>query len=64
MRDEIIGSRRNLRNEQFRSLYSSSDLKQNEVGRTLAHTGEKRNAYRVLVGNSEGNKSLRRSECR
>jgi hypothetical protein len=34
------------------------------VDRTCSTYGEKRNAYRVLVGKSEGKRPLRRSRCR
>jgi hypothetical protein len=35
-------------------------VKENEMGRACSTHGEKRNAYRVLVGKSEGNRLLGR----
>jgi hypothetical protein len=34
------------------------------MGRACSTNGEKRNTYRILVGNPEGNKSLGRPRCR
>jgi hypothetical protein len=34
------------------------------MGKTYSTHGEKRNAYRVLVGKPEGKRPLRRSRCR
>jgi hypothetical protein len=35
-------------------------VKEDEVGRVCSTNGEKRNAYRILVGNSEGKRPLQR----
>jgi hypothetical protein len=34
------------------------------MGRACSTNGEKRNAYRILVGNPEGNRPLGRPRCR
>jgi hypothetical protein len=34
------------------------------MGRVCSTNGEKRNAYRILVGNPEGKRPLRRPRCR
>jgi hypothetical protein len=39
-------------------------MKQNEVSRHVAHMGEGRNKYRVLVGKPEGKRQLERPRCR
>jgi hypothetical protein len=54
-----------LHNEELRNLnYSSSIIRMIKSrrmrwARHVARTGKKRNAYRILVGNPEGNRSLR-----
>jgi hypothetical protein len=37
---------------------------EDEMGRTCSTNGERRNAYRILVGNPEGKRSLGRSKRR
>jgi hypothetical protein len=62
-RDEIVGLRK-LHNEELRSLYSSPNVIRRINSRRLrwaghvARLGAKGNAYRVLVGKSEGKRSL------
>jgi hypothetical protein len=43
--DEMAGGWRKLHNEELRNLYSSP---------CVAHTGKKRNGYRILMGKQEG----------
>jgi hypothetical protein len=68
--DEIIGERRKLHSEELSNLYSSSNtirmIKSRSVRWTghVARTGEKRNSYRVLVGNPEGKRPLGRPRHR
>jgi hypothetical protein len=59
-RDEVTGEWRKLHNEELRDLYSSPSViriiksrRMRWVGR-VAHMGEKRNTYRLLVGKPEG----------
>jgi hypothetical protein len=47
-----------MRNEELHILYTSpstesSKVKKNELGRACSTLGEKRNAYRILVGEPE-----------
>jgi hypothetical protein len=49
-RDEVIGGWRKLHNEELHNLYCSPGY--------VARMGEKRNAYRILVGKPEGKKPL------
>jgi hypothetical protein len=55
-RDDIIGGWRKLHNEELHNLYSSPDIIRRIKSRRMrwaghvACMGEKRNAYRVLVG--------------
>jgi hypothetical protein len=59
-RDEVMGEWRKLHNEELRDLYSSPSIIRMIKSRTMrwirhvARMGEKRNAYRLLVGNPEG----------
>jgi hypothetical protein len=69
-RDEIIGSWRQLYNEELHNLYDSSDIirinkstKMRLVGHT-ARTGEKSNTYRVLVGKTKRKRPLGRPRHR
>ena len=63
-RDEIIGEWRKLNNAELHALYSSPIIIRNPKSRRLRWEGhvarmeEYRNAYRVLVGRSEGEKYL------
>jgi hypothetical protein len=59
-RDEVTGEWRKLHNEELRDLYSSPSIiriikskRMRWVGHA-ARMGEKRNAYRLLVGKPEG----------
>jgi hypothetical protein len=38
--------------------------KEDEMGRACSTNGEKKNAYRILVGKQEGKRPLGRSRCR
>jgi hypothetical protein len=69
-RDEVTGERRKLHNEELHDLYSSSSIiriikswRLRWAGH-LARMGEKRNAYRLLVGKPEGKRPLGRPRCR
>jgi hypothetical protein len=59
-RDEVTGEWRKLHNEELRDLFSSSSLiriiksRRMKWAGNVARMGEKRNAYRLLVGNPEG----------
>jgi hypothetical protein len=55
-RDEVVGRLRKLHNEELRDLYSSPSIiriiksKRTSWTGHVARMGEKRNAYRLLVG--------------
>jgi hypothetical protein len=63
-RDEVTGGWRKLHNEELHSLYSSTSIIRMVRSRRMrwpgqvARMGEKRNAYRILVGKPEGKKPL------
>jgi hypothetical protein len=62
---EVTGQWRKLHNGELCNLYSSPDIRQIKSRRTrwaghVAHMGEGRNMYRVLVGKPEGKRPLRR----
>ncbi|KAJ4437496.1 hypothetical protein ANN_17641 [Periplaneta americana] len=63
-RDEVTGEWRKLHNAELHALCSSPDIIRNSKSRCLrwaghvAHLGESRNAYRVLVGRPEGKRPL------
>ncbi|KAJ4428093.1 hypothetical protein ANN_24107 [Periplaneta americana] len=69
-RDEVTGEWRKLHNAELHALYSSPDIIRNIKSRHLrwaghvARMGESRNAYRVLVGRSEGKRPLGRPRRR
>jgi hypothetical protein len=69
-RDEIIGDWSKLHNEELHNLYSSPDMIRIITSRRMrwagnvARTGENRNAYRILVGKSGGNRPLGRPRIR
>jgi hypothetical protein len=69
-RDEVTGGWRKLHNEELHNLYSSPSIirmikprRVRWVGH-VARMGEKRNAYRILAGESEGKRPLGRPRCR
>jgi hypothetical protein len=59
-RDEVTGEWRKLHNEELRDLHSSPSIikiiksKRMRWAGHVARMGEKRNAYRLLVGKPEG----------
>ncbi|KAJ4442285.1 hypothetical protein ANN_12153 [Periplaneta americana] len=69
-RDEVTGEWRKLHNTELHALYSSPDIIRNIKSRRLrwaghvAHMGESRNTYSVLVGRPERKKSLGRPRRR
>ncbi|KAJ4433501.1 hypothetical protein ANN_15805 [Periplaneta americana] len=69
-RDEVTGEWRKLHNGELHALFSSPDIIRNIKSRRLrwaghvAHMGESRNAYRVLVERLEGKRHLERPRRR
>jgi hypothetical protein len=69
-RDKVTGGWRKPHNEELRDLYSSPSiiriikLRRMRWAGHVARIGEKRNAYRLLVGKPEGKRSLRRPRHR
>jgi hypothetical protein len=69
-RDEVTGEWRKLHNEELRYLYSSPSIiriikpKSMRLAGHVARMGEKRNAYRLLVGKPEGKRPLGRPRRR
>jgi hypothetical protein len=65
-RDEVTGEWRKLHNEELHDLYSSPSIiriiksKRMSWAWHVARMGEKRNAYRLLVGKAEGKRPLGR----
>jgi hypothetical protein len=69
-RDEVTGGWRKLHNEELRDLYSSPSIIRIIKSRRMrwaghvARMGEKRNAYRLLVGKPDGKRPLGRPRRR
>jgi hypothetical protein len=69
-RDEVTGGLRKLHTEKLRDLYSSPSIIRIIKSRRIrwaghvARMGEKRNAYRLLVGKPEGKRPLGRPRRR
>jgi hypothetical protein len=69
-RDDVIGGWRKLHNEELHNFYSLPSLVRIIKSRNMrwagnvARMGEKRNAYRILVGKHEGKRSLGRRRHR
>jgi hypothetical protein len=69
-RDEVTGEWRKLHNEELHNLYSSPNIIKTikslrmRWARHVASIGEKRNAYRILVGKPEGRRPLGRPRRR
>jgi hypothetical protein len=64
-RDEVMGEWRKLHNKELHDLYPSPSIIRIVKSRRMrwaghvARMGEKRNAYRLLVGKPEGKRPLR-----
>jgi hypothetical protein len=69
-RDEVTGERRRLHNEELTDLYSTPNITQLIKSRRMrwavyvARMGDRRGAYRVLVGRREGRRPLGRPRGR
>jgi hypothetical protein len=69
-RDEVTGEWRKLHNEELHNLYSSPDIIRQVKSRRMrwagrvAHMGEERKVYKVLVEKPEGKRPLGRPRCR
>jgi hypothetical protein len=69
-RDEVTVKRRKLHNEELRDLYSSPSIFRIIKSRRMrwaghvARMGEKRNAYRLLLGKPEGKRPRGRPRFR
>jgi hypothetical protein len=69
-RDEVTGGWRKLRNEELRDSHSSPSIIRIIKSRRMrwaghvARMGDKRNAYRLLVGKPEGKRPLGRPRLR
>jgi len=69
-RDEVTGEWRKLHNEEVNDMHSSPNIIRMVKSRRkrwvgyVAHVGERRDAYRVLVGKTEGKRPLGRPRRR
>jgi hypothetical protein len=69
-RDEVMGGWRKLHNEELRNLYSSPSIIRMIESRRMrwvgyvARMGEKRNAYRLLMGMPEGKRPFEKPRRR
>jgi hypothetical protein len=69
-RDEVTACLRKLHNEELRNFYSSPSTirmiksRKMRLAGHVARMGEKRSAYRLLVGKPEGKIPLGRPRCR
>jgi hypothetical protein len=69
-RDEVTGDCRKLHNEELHNLYSLPNiirmikLRRMRWAGHVARMGEKRNAYRILMGKPEGKRPIGKPRCR
>jgi hypothetical protein len=69
-RDEVTGECRKLHNEELHDLYSSPSIikiikaRRMRWARHVARMGDKRNAYRLLVGKEKKGKKPQMETCR
>jgi hypothetical protein len=69
-REEVVEGWRTLHNEEFHTLHTSPNVIRAIKSRSMrwvghvAHMGEMRNAYRILLVETEGRRLLVRPRCR